>query len=155
MSAPSPLVLLVEDNPDDAFLLQRAFRKGGFNAEIQVIKDGEAAIAYLRGDGVHADRTRSPLPALVLLDLKLPRKDGFEVLAWLRARPGLGRLPVVVLTSSREQADVDRAYALGANAYFVKPGAFDALQELVGTLVRHWLVLCERPEVSGPTEPRP
>lgn len=140
-------LLLVEDDPNDVMLFRRAKDKSNLANPLQVVEDGEAAIAYLSGQGTYADRNRYPLPALVLLDLKLPRKSGLEVLAWLRQQPGLRRLPVVVLTSSRESLDVGRAYDLGANSYLVKPVAFDSLLEMVKALGLYWLILNERPDI--------
>ena len=141
-------VLLVEDDPDDVLLTQRAFRKLGVPTSMQVVGDGEQALAYLMGGGDYADRERFPLPDLMLLDLKLPRRSGFEVLEWLRAQPGLRRLPVVVLTGSRESVDVNRALDLGANSYLVKPVGFDDLLEVVRTLRLYWLGLNERPTME-------
>lgn len=140
-------ILLVEDEASDALLIQRALCKADVASAIQVVEDGETAIAYLAGSGAYADRERHPLPVLVLLDLKMPRKSGFEVLVWLRAQPGLRRLPVVVLTSSKEPADIRRAHELGANSYLVKPLAFDALLEMVQALSRYWLVWSENPDL--------
>ena len=141
-------ILLVEDDPDDVLLTQRAFRKLGVPTSMQVVGDGEQALAYLMGGGDYADRERFPLPDLMLLDLKLPRRSGFEVLEWLRAQPGLRRLPVVVLTGSRESVDVNRALDLGANSYLVKPVGFDDLLEVVRTLRLYWLGLNERPTME-------
>ena len=112
------------------------------------LENGEDAVAYLAGEGEYADRGRFPLPVLVLLDLKLPRKSGHEVLAWLREQPGLKRLPVAVLTSSRESADVNRAYDLRANSYLVKPVSFENLVEMVRALDVSWLILNEAPEMT-------
>jgi len=147
-SRPAPPILLVEDMSDDVLLLQRAFHRAALDWPIHVVQDGEAAIAYLAGSGPYADRTRYPLPALLLLDLKLPRRSGFEVLAWVRRQPGLHRLPVVVLTSSREPADITRAYDLGANSYLVKPAGADELVDLARTLSHYWLGLSERPTLT-------
>jgi len=106
-------VLLVEDDPNDVALTQRAFERAGFANPLQVLSDGEQAIGYLGGEASYADRNRYPLPILVLLDLKLPRTSGFEVLAWIRGAPNIRRLPVVVLTSSQQSPDIDRAYDAG------------------------------------------
>jgi CheY-like chemotaxis protein len=126
-------ILLVEDNPDDVLLMQRAFRKLNLVNPLHVVQDGEEAVQYLsRG---------SANPALVLLDLKLPRRSGLEVLEWLRAQPQYKRCPVVVLTSSREAPDVQAAYDLGANSYLIKPVEFQAFLDMVGTLNLYWLVL--------------
>lgn len=140
-------ILLVEDDPNDVLLIQRAFRRANLVNPLQVVQDGEAAVLYLGGQGSYADRDRYPLPILILLDLKLPRLSGLEVLEWLRQQPRLKRLPVVVLTSSRENVDVNRAYDLGANSYLVKPVAFDGLMEMVRTLNQYWLILNEKPIV--------
>src|SRR5581483_1794343 len=103
---------------------RRAFAKANVPNPLIIVGDGDAAIAYLAGVDGYADRTRFPLPALVLLDLKLPRRSGLEVLEWIRKQPGVRRIPVVVLTSSRQRPDVDCAYDLGANSYLVKPVEF-------------------------------
>src|SRR5437899_6823838 len=114
-------ILLVDDNPDDVLLIQRAFQKAGLRDALKVVRDGAQAIQYLSGSGLYAERQRFPLPFLVLLDLKMPGTDGFDVLQWTRAQPELRRLLIVVLTSSNLQADVDRAYYIGAKSYLVKP----------------------------------
>lgn len=149
MRADGGPVLLAEDNADDAFFIQRAFRKAKLANDLVHVDDGERAVAYLSGRGDYADRRRHPLPALVLLDLKLPRRSGLEVLEWLKQQPDLKRIPVVVLTSSREAVDVNKAYDLGANSYLVKPVGFDDLFEMVKTLHPYWMILNERPELPG------
>jgi CheY-like chemotaxis protein len=131
----------VEDDPNDVLLTQRAFRRANIVNPLQVVQDGEVAVLYLDGQG--------PLPTLMLLDLKLPRLSGLEVLEWLEQQPELKRLPVVVLTSSRENADVNRAYDLGANSYLVKPVAFNNLLEMVRSLNEYWLILNEKPIVQS------
>ena len=141
-------VLLVEDNPDDVLLIQRAFRKARLTHPLHQVGDGEEAINYLDGRGIYANRQQYPLPGLLLLDLKLPRKSGMEVLAWLKMQPGLSQLPVVVFTSSREDTDIQRAYELGANSYLVKPVSFDDLLEMVQTLGLYWLQFNERPDIT-------
>jgi CheY-like chemotaxis protein len=148
MYAEDETILLVEDNPRDVLLIQRAFRKANLTNPLQVVGDGEAAVLYLSGEGSYENRDRYPLPCLMLLDLKLPRKSGAEVLEWLRQQPRLKRLPVVVLTSSREYAEVNKLYDLGANAYMVKPVTFDNLVEIVKTLNLHWIVFNEKPQVG-------
>jgi len=140
-------ILLVDDDPNDVFLIQRAFQKMQLRNRVSVVSDGEEAIDYLSGEGNFSDRTRHPLPTLLLLDLKMPRKSGFDVLNWLRQRPGLKRLVVVVLTSSNQSSDVNRAYDLGANSYLVKPAGFDNLLNLVESLEKFWFKLSEKPEV--------
>ena len=145
----SDTILLVEDNGDDVLLIRRAFRQAGAAAALRVVGDGDAAVAYLQGSGAFADRTAHPLPRLVLLDLKLPRRSGLEVLQWLRAEPALRTLLVVVLTSSGERADVDRAYALGANSYLVKPVDYDNLLRMAAALDLYWMRLNEPPDVGS------
>ena len=149
MSAPPHPILLIEDTRDDVLLIQRAFRKAGLNVRVHVVNDGEAAVDYLAGKGAYADREQHPLPVLVLLDLKLPRRSGFEVLTWIREQPLLKRLSVVMLTSSDQMPDVNRAYDLGASSYLVKPVEFDALLEMVKTLDLYWLLLNRKPEISN------
>jgi len=138
----------VEDNPDDVILIQRAFRKAAIQAPVCVVTDGEQALAYLGGEDKYADRARYPMPACVLLDWKLPRKNGLEVLSWIRSRPEIRRLPVVVLTSSRENPDIEAAYDAGANSYLLKPVEFETLRELVASLGLYWLVLNVPPELT-------
>ncbi len=139
-------ILLVEDDPDDQLLIRRAFAEARLGNPLTLARDGDEALAYLSADGAFADRQANPLPVLVLLDLKLPRRSGLEVLRWLRAQPGaLGRTPVAVLTSSRQSADVEQAYDLGANSYLVKPVDFDGLLEMVRTAGLYWTVLNEAP----------
>ena len=147
MSATASPILLVEDSPDDALLIQRAFRKANLANPVQLVRDGEEAVAYLSGATPYEDRGRFPLPVFMLLDLKLPRRSGLEVLAWLRQEPAVRRLPVVVLTSSRESVDVNRAYDLGVNSYLTKPVGFEALIEMVKNVNLYWLVLNEKPEL--------
>lgn len=140
-------VLLVEDDANDILLMQRAFDKAQLAGPLHV-SDGDEAVAYLAGEGSYADRARYPLPVLILLDLKLPRKSGLEVLDWLRRQPGLKRVPVVVLTSSEERKDVNQAYDLGANSYLTKPVAFQELLELVRRLDVYWLLTNEQPDLA-------
>lgn len=141
-------ILLVEDNPKDVFLVQRAFRKANITTLIQVVSDGDAALQYLTGEAPYSDRATYPMPVFVLLDLKLPRRSGAEVLAWIRQQPHLRRLPVVALTSSREYTDVNRLYDLGANAYIAKPPDFDQLVDILRTLNLHWITYNEKPQLG-------
>jgi CheY-like chemotaxis protein len=133
-----PVLLLVEDNPDDVLLARRAVKKAALPVSMQVVEDGDEAVAYLEGSGRFGDRVGHPLPALVLLDLKLPKRPGLEVLRWVRSRPELDTTPVVVLTSSGEDEDIQKAYALGANSYLQKPVAFNGLVQLLGVLDLYW-----------------
>ena len=139
-------ILLVEDDHNDVLLIKRAFQKVKIANPIIVLNDGEQAISYLAGREPYIER---PLPVLILLDLKLPRKSGHEVLEWLRQQQTLKRLPVVVLTASSESSDINRAYDLGANSYLVKPVRFDALVEMVKTLNLYWLIFNKRAEVAN------
>jgi len=141
-------ILLAEDGEDDAFLMRRAFEKAHLANPLNVVRDGREAIAYLSGQGIYADRSRYPFPCLLLLDLKMPKVSGFEVLTWIRNQPELKRLPVVVLTSSTEVPDISKAYDLGANSYLVKPGTFEDLMHMVEKLGGYWLITNEKPSVS-------
>ena len=140
-------ILLAEDDENDVMLIRRAFNKSHVVNPIACVSNGEEAVAYLAGEGQYADRIRHPLPFMMLLDLKLPRLSGHEVLKWLRSQQGLRRLPVVVLTSSREPADINRAYELGANSYLVKPVVFEEFAALLKQLQVYWLMLSEHPEL--------
>lgn len=131
-------ILLVEDSETDVLLLERAFQKATAPVPLKVVRDGLEAVAYLAGEGKYADRASFPLPSFVLLDLKLPKRSGFEVLEWIRSDPRVHRLPVIVLTSSTETRDVIRARALGILAYLVKPVGFDELRRLAQILYRYW-----------------
>lgn len=140
-------ILLVEDNPDDEALTRRALAKNNIQNEIVVARDGAEALDYLFGTGVHA---RKPVaPEIVLLDLKLPKVDGMEVLRRIRAEPRTRLLPVVILTSSREEKDLVNGYGLGANSYIRKPVDFSQFVEAVRQLGLYWLVLNEPPPKPG------
>ena len=138
-------VLHVEDDPNDVLLFQHACQKAGVALNLRVVADGAEAIAYLRGTDGFADRQQHPLPRLVLLDLKMPRVNGFEVLAWIRKEKSFRSLPVVVLSSSNHAVDVQRAYDVGANSYLVKPVDFNSLVALAGNVHQYWLTLNEWP----------
>lgn len=132
-------VLHVDDDPNDTALLQAASRKAGVDFDLQNVEDGDQAIAFLTGVGKYADRTQYPLPALVLLDLKMPRATGFEILRWIRSEPTLSGMPVIVLSGSELQGDIQNAYESGANSYLVKPLGFDSLVELARRINAAWL----------------
>ena len=144
----SQTILIVEDNPTDVMLIRRALARLKIANPVQVVADGDRAVDYLSGHDDYADRMQFPLPALILLDLKLPRRSGLEVLEWLRRQEGLRRVPVIMLTSSRQSDDVNRAYDLGANSYLVKPVEFDGLQEMLGTINTYWIDWNEKPDVA-------
>jgi CheY-like chemotaxis protein len=132
-------VLYVEDDEDDFTLLKLAARKCGTPFALQHAADGNQAVEYLNGTGTYADRAEYPFPDLVLLDLRMPRLDGFEVLNWIRDNPATKTLPVVVLAGSSFRADVRRALELGANSYAVKPAKFEELQVLIDQIADVWL----------------
>ena len=143
-------VLLVEDDPSDARLIQRAF--GKLDATLAMIRltNGDDVVSYLSGEAPYENRTTYPLPSIVLLDIKLPRRSGFEVLQWLRRQPtALNRLPVVMLTSSRHSVDINRAYDLGANSYLSKPETAFQLEELAMRFQSYWLGINESPDLLG------
>jgi len=139
----SKTILLVEDNPDDVALTQRAFRKNNILNEVVVAQDGVEALDYLFATGSYSGRDVSIMPAIILLDLKLPRVDGLEVLRRLRTDERTQLLPVVILTSSREEQDLINGYKLGANSYVRKPVDFNQFTEAVRQLGLYWLVLNE------------
>jgi len=141
----SRVILLVEDNPSDIDLARRALHKSRIANDLVATEDGREALDYLFGAGAHAGRDISDLPAVVLLDLKLPRIDGLEVLRRIRADERTRRLPVVILTSSKEERDMAAGYDLGANSYIVKPVDFAQFAEAVRQLGLYWLVLNEAP----------
>jgi len=140
--------MIVEDREDDIFLMRRAFDKAFLTNPVQVVRSGEEAVAYLSGEGKYANRAEYPLPVLILLDLKMPGMDGFEVLTWIRQRDGIRGLPVVVLTSSSEIRDVNRAYALGANSFFVKELDFQRAVDLSQLLRQYWVNKALKPETT-------
>src|SRR4051812_17675555 len=132
-------ILIAEDSEEDSEILRRAFRKTGCNVPLLFVRDGQQAMDYLSGDGEYADRTAHPLPRLLLLDLKMPRVDGFDVLGWLQKHPKLKLIPVTVLTSSNFDKDVDRAYGLGANSYLVKPSSLGGYEDIAEKLRSYWI----------------
>ena len=138
-------ILHVEDDANDVLLLQRALRKSNSTAIVHAVGDGDKAVAYLNGMEEYKDREKYPIPQLVLLDLKMPRKSGLEVLGWIRKQPGLKRLIVVVFTSSKHDEDINQAYELGANSYLVKPVGFEALQDMMKNINYYWGHLNQMP----------
>ncbi len=146
-----PTILYVEDDSNDILLFQHAFQRAGSigACNLQIIGDSEEAIAYFAGNGKFSDRARFPLPELVLLDLKMPRLNGFELLAWIRGEPTFRRLPVIILSSSNHTLDISRAYDAGANSYLVKPIDFTALVELARSVCQYWLTLNHAPDFCG------
>jgi len=140
---------LAEDDANDVILFQRAMERASLDTNsLRVVPDGEEAIAYLGGQGIYSNRDLYPLPDLVLLDLKMPRKSGLEVLSWMRKQPQLRYLIVVFLTSSNNTPDVRGAYDLGANSYLVKPVEFNQMVEMIRCLSFYWLEMNEKLPVS-------
>ena len=146
------VILLAEDDENDILLVQRAFKEVHLPNPLQVVRNGEEAIAYLKGVGQYANRADYPLPSLLLLDLKMPGKNGFEVLQWIRSEPTLLNLRVIVLTSSTELHDLNEAYRLGANSFLVKPADFNNLITLLKSLYSYWLLTDQSPEIARPED---
>ena len=142
-----PVILHVEDDPNDVLLVSLAFRKLGSPAVLRVVNDGEQAVQYLGGQGEYSNRQVNPFPSLVLLDLKLPRRSGLEVLSWVRGRDDVRRLPIVVLTSSNQRSDVNRAYDLGTNSYLVKPSGLEELVTITKNLIGYWFEMNVQPSL--------
>ena len=142
-------VLLVEDDLNDIFLVKRAFKMAHIQNPLQVVTDGQEAVTYLKGDGKYEDRETYPLPKLIVMDIKMPRKTGFEVLEWVKGdgRP-LRRIPIVIVSSSDNPADINRAYELGANAYMVKPMDYRAVEHLFQSITRYRGLECAKPELE-------
>src|SRR5438552_2277910 len=136
-----PAILLAEDSDDDILLIRTAFTKANVFNRLQIVRNGEDAISYLKGEGRFTNPVDYPLPGLLLLDLKMPGKDGFDVLRWVRQQTGLSALSVVVLTSSEDMRDVNVAYKLGANSFLVKPMDFENVVEMSKFLQGYWLKL--------------
>lgn len=142
-------ILLVDDNVDDIFLTRTAFTNAKLTNPIQEAHNGDEAIAYLQGEPPFDDRNKFPLPALMLLDLSMPTRNGFEVLEWLRSQPGLKRINVIILTASLREEDVDRAFDLGANSFLVKPSSIEGLTS-IGRCLRDWINCTQFPHVAEP-----
>ena|ERR1700720_536438 len=142
-------VLLVEDDLNDIFLVKRAFKTAEIQSPLQVVTDGVEAIQYLRGEGKYADREAHPLPKLLVMDIKMPRKSGFEVLEWVKGENHpLRRIPVIIVSSSANPEDINRAYELGANAYMVKPMNYRAVEHLFESITHYWGLECAKPELE-------
>src|SRR5581483_5882581 len=141
-------VLLVEDDLNDIFLVKRAFKRADIPNPLQVVTDGVEAIHYLHGEGKYADRQHYPLPRLIVMDIKMPRKSGFEVLEWIKSDGLLKRIPVVIVSSSDQPPDINKAYELGANAYMIKPVDFKSVENLFQSITHYWGLECAKPEVE-------
>ena len=138
-------ILLVEDEPADATLIQRAFGKAGVRNPIVHLKNGDDALAYLAGVGKFSDRVQHPLPALILLDLKIPGMTGLQLLQWMRTNREIRRIPVVVLTMDEDPSTVNAAYDLGANSFLVKPGDSEQVARIAEAIQRYWIELNQPP----------
>ncbi len=139
-------ILHVDDDANDRMLLKSACRQTNVVANCDTVADGEQAIAYLAGENIYAERRLYPLPGVVLLDLKMPMKGGFEVLQWIRSQPNLKYLPVIIFTASKQDVDVKHAYDLGANAYVVKPNNMAGLVEAIRIIKAFWITFNETPD---------
>lgn len=131
-------ILLVEDDENDATLVQLAFKKNDIPNPIQWVKDGSEAVAYLDGEGAYADRNLYPFPEVLLVDLKMPRMSGLELLAWIRDHTEFRVIPTIIMTASKLDADIEKAYSLGANTYMVKPPSLDQLAKMVKVTHEYW-----------------
>ncbi len=141
-------ILLVEDNPDDVELTIHAFKKNNITNEVKVVYDGAEALDFLFGKGAYSDRDLNEMPTLILLDIKLPKIDGLEVLRQIRSNDLTRLLPVVILTSSKEEQDIISSYSLGVNSYVRKPVSFSQFAQAVNNLGLYWLILNEGPPVK-------
>lgn len=131
-------ILVAEDDEDTQMVVERAFRKACSKCKLTFVEDGQEAIAYLQGENKFADRTAFPFPSIMLLDLKMPRMDGFELLEWIRLEKRINDLVIIVFSSSEEQSDVDRAFSTGANSYLVKSSLYDDLVDVIKGLDQYW-----------------
>jgi CheY-like chemotaxis protein len=145
------VILAAEDDPNDLELLRHVIGETGVEVNFQSADDGEQLVNYLKGEGKFSDRDAYPVPDIVVLDLKMPRMNGFEVLQWLRQEPGLARIPTVVLSGSGLESDIEEAYRLGANTYFTKPGQLAELRKIIGALIDYWR-RSQRPIINAPSD---
>ena len=141
----SMTILVADDDPDDRLLVADAFKQIALPSTLRFVESGDELLNYLRRRGIYLDPRRSPRPGLILLDLNMPGKDGREALAELKADADLRRIPVVVLTTSREDTDVQASYDLGVSGFVRKPSSFDALLDVVRTIGKYWIEIVERP----------
>jgi CheY-like chemotaxis protein len=139
-------ILIVDDSENDLLLLRAAFKTAGYGGELQTVRNGEEALSYLKGEGSYSDRDKFPLPIVVLLDLNMPKKNGFGVLEWVRTQPGLKRLAMIILTASMRDEDVERAFDLGATSFLVKPRNLDSLGAMMRSLC-DWIQVSHFPSL--------
>jgi CheY-like chemotaxis protein len=140
-------ILFADDNEDDLMLMRFAYRKAGINPTLHEVHDGREAVAYLKGEGIYADRAKFALPSVMLLDLEMPKLNGFEVLEWVRTQPHIRRISILILTSSMRIEDVERAFDLGANSFLVKPGTLNELTAMFQCL-HDWLQISHFPPLN-------
>jgi CheY-like chemotaxis protein len=141
-------ILMADDDADDCLLVQEAMRESGQPHDLRIVRDGQQLLDYLRRQGEYRQNQPAPRPDLILLDLKMPRKDGREALSELKADPRLRSIPIVVLTTSTARDDIGFCYRMGVNSYITKPATFRGLVELLGTLSKYWFELVELPAVE-------
>ena len=141
-------ILIVDDDENDIFFVKRAFTEINVHCTFQMLKNGQEVVDYLEGHGEYANREKYPLPMMILMDLKMPSMDGFQVLGWLRTRPGIKVIPTIVFSSSDLPSDITRAYELGANSFMTKSVTYDGLLLKLQTLSQYWLEHCKHPQVS-------
>ena len=144
-----PTLLIVEDSEDDIFFIERIFKQLGARCHLRFARDGFEAVEYLSGKGKFKDRAQYPMPSIILMDLKMPRKNGFEVLEWMQGHPEIKLIPTIVVTSSTLQEDVTKAYRLGANAVMNKPVDKDSLLQMLKSFHVYWTDYVEMPEVKA------
>lgn len=138
MKTPSDTLLIVDDEPADVEFLQRAFAKAGLRDSVRSVSNGEEAVAYLQGEGAFQDRAQFPLPRVIITDLKMPQMDGFQLLHWVHVSPRFRIVPIIVMTSSTSQSDVNAAFASGAGAYIVKPVEMKELERIARVITEYW-----------------
>lgn len=139
-------ILIAEDNEDDAYFLKRGLRKIGLHNPVHILTDGGEVMDYLKAEGKFEDRAQYPFPSVIFTDVKMPRVNGFELLAWLQEHPDCKVIPTMVFSSSGQAEDVERAYQLGANAYFIKPSSMEELEDLLRHAYEFW-ARCAKPRV--------
>ncbi|MEO7299727.1 MAG: response regulator [Verrucomicrobiota bacterium] len=142
-----PPILIAEDDSNDVHLFNRTLKKIGINSPVQIVEDGEEAMCYLRGEGRYADRGIYPFPSMVITDIKMPRKNGFDVLMWLKRHPECSIIPIIVWTSSNQECDILKAYQLGANCYLQKPHSATDWCDTIALIFKFWEI-CEKPSVQ-------
>ncbi len=148
MDDPHYTILLVEDEENDAMLLKMAFKRSNIPNPLHWVKDGLEAIAYLNGEGVYADHALCPFPEVLIVDLKMPRMSGLELLEWIRDHPDYKVIPTIIMSSSRQDSDIVKAYELGANTYMIKPSSFDELARMVKLAHEYWAASVKHAQYS-------